>query len=327
MQKERILVVVDPTAADQPAAARGLKLAAALECDLELLICHHDPRINVRRLFAADERQVLREQALHHQLGYLRSLRDELQADDVQIITRVVWDSPLAEGVVRATLRDEPRLVLKGTHHHTAIERTLFTSTDWHLIRDCPAPLWLVKPIAMNRPLILAAVDPTHEHEKPAALDEAVLAQAAAMARALDGELHVYHGYDALGDIANAGALAMSPTAIAVDEISARLKAEHAAAFAELMAAHDIAEARQHLVAGNPSVVLPNFARELGADLMVMGAVARGRLQQAVIGSTAERVLDHLPCDVLIVKPPGFDSSVTYKAQAPDFMELGGADE
>ena len=327
MHKERILVVVDPTAADQPAAARGLKLAAALECDLELLVCHHDARINVRRLFAADERQVLREQALRHQLGYLNSLRAELRADDVRIITRVVWDSPLHEGIVRATLRDEPRLVLKDTHHHSAIERTLFTSTDWHLIRDCPAPLWLVKPIAMQRPLILAAVDPTHEHDKPAALDATVLAQAAAMASALDGELHVYHGYDALGDIASAGALGMSPTPIAVDEISARLKAEHGAAFAELMAAHEVAADRQHLVAGNPSVALPDFARELGVNLLVMGAVARGRLQQAVIGSTAERVLDHLPCDVLIVKPPGFDSSVTYKAQSPDFMELRGTDE
>ncbi|UCG72189.1 MAG: universal stress protein [Chromatiales bacterium] len=327
MQKERILVVVDPTAADQPAAARGLQLAAALDCDLELLICHHDRRINARRLFAADEREALREQSLRHQLGYLKSLRDELGADDVQVITRVVWDSPLAEGIVRATLRDEPRLVLKDTHHHTAIERTLFTSTDWHLIRDCPAPLWLVKPVSMHRPLILAAVDPTHEHEKPAALDETVLALAAAMANALDGELHVYHGYDALSDITSAGALAMSPTPIAVEEISARLKAEHAAAFAELMGAHDVAKDHQHLVAGNPSVVLPDLARQLGAGLLVMGAVARGRLQQAVIGSTAERVLDHLPCDVLIVKPPGFDSSVTYKAQAPDFMELRGSDE
>ncbi len=58
-----------------------------------------------------------------------------------------------------------------------------------------------------------------------------------------------------------------------------------------------------------------------------MGAVARGRLQRAAIGSTAERVLDHLPCDVVIVKPPGFDSSVTYKAQAGDFLEFTGDED
>ncbi len=327
MHKDRILVVVDPTAAEQPAATRGLQLAAALDCDLELLICHHDPRISMRRLFAAVEREALREQALRHQLGYLNSLRAELGADDVHIVTRAVWDSPLAEGIIRAALRDDPRLLLKDTHHHTAIARTLFTSTDWHLIRDCPTPLWLVKTPAMNQPRILAAVDPTHEHEKPAALDDAVLAQAATLARALGGELHVYHGYDTLGDIANAGSLAMTPAPIAVEEISARVNAEHQAAFAELMAPHDIPDSHQHLLAGDPATVLPGLAGELGAAVLVMGAVARGRLQRAVIGSTAERVLDYLPCDVLIVKPPGFDSSVTYKAQSADFMELHGADD
>ena len=324
MHKERILVVIDPTAADQPAATRGMRLAKALDCDVELLICHYDSRFGARRFFDPAEREALREQALRHQLGYLNSLRKELAADDVEIITRAVWDTPLPEAIVRATLRDEPRFVLKDTHHHTTVSRTLFTSTDWHLIRDCPAPLWLVKPASLDKPQVIAAVDPTHEHDKPASLDEAVLAQAKAMVGALDGELHIYHGFETLGDIASAGAFAMSPTPIAIEEISARVQAEHAEAFQGLMASEDIPDKQRHLLAGNPSEILPGLARKLGAGLVVMGAVARGRLKQAAVGSTAERVLDHLPCDVLIVKPPGFDSDVTYKAQSPDFMELRG---
>jgi universal stress protein E len=47
---------------------------------------------------------------------------------------------------------------------------------------------------------------------------------------------------------------------------------------------------------------LPFFARDRQADLVVMGAVARWSMQRTVIGSTAERVLDHLPCDILIVR-------------------------
>jgi universal stress protein E len=49
--------------------------------------------------------------------------------------------------------------------------------------------------------------------------------------------------------------------------------------------------------------VIPFLARDRNADLVVMGAVARWSLQRAVIGSTAEKVLDHLPCDILIVRP------------------------
>lgn len=36
---------------------------------------------------------------------------------------------------------------------------------------------------------------------------------------------------------------------------------------------------------------------------MVMGAVSRSRLDRLLVGNTAERVMDNLECDVLVVKP------------------------
>ncbi len=44
------------------------------------------------------------------------------------------------------------------------------------------------------------------------------------------------------------------------------------------------------------------MTESLPADLVVMGAVSRSGIQRLFIGSTAEEVLDRLPCDVLIVK-------------------------
>ena len=43
------------------------------------------------------------------------------------------------------------------------------------------------------------------------------------------------------------------------------------------------------------------FAQTHGASLMVMGALARGGIARRYIGNTAARVLDHLPCDILVV--------------------------
>jgi universal stress protein E len=37
-----------------------------------------------------------------------------------------------------------------------------------------------------------------------------------------------------------------------------------------------------------------------------MGAVSRSWLQNVFIGHTAERVLDRLPCDLMVVKPSEF---------------------
>ena len=46
-----------------------------------------------------------------------------------------------------------------------------------------------------------------------------------------------------------------------------------------------------------------NHARDADADLIVIGALGRTNLRYLFLGSTAERVLTHLPCSVLVVKP------------------------
>ena len=52
------------------------------------------------------------------------------------------------------------------------------------------------------------------------------------------------------------------------------------------------------------------MARELGAGILVMGAVSRSGLKRVFIGNTAERILESLPCDVLVIKPEDFISRV-----------------
>ena len=59
---------------------------------------------------------------------------------------------------------------------------------------------------------------------------------------------------------------------------------------------------------------LPDIAEELKANIVVMGAVARSRLQTAIMGSTAEMTLDRFPCDVVIVKSTGFVSPIKADA-------------
>ena len=66
---------------------------------------------------------------------------------------------------------------------------------------------------------------------------------------------------------------------------------------------------RVHVVEGETREVLVSFVEEAELDLVVIGAVSRGALQRLALGSTAERVLDRLPCDLLIIKPEGFSAA------------------
>ena len=60
--------------------------------------------------------------------------------------------------------------------------------------------------------------------------------------------------------------------------------------------------ARIHLEDGTAVEVLPRVAAELATDIAVMGAISRSQVQERLIGSTAERTLDRLSCDILVVK-------------------------
>jgi nucleotide-binding universal stress UspA family protein len=58
------------------------------------------------------------------------------------------------------------------------------------------------------------------------------------------------------------------------------------------------------VVAGAPHAVLTELQQRGEADLTVMGALARGRVAELVLGNTAERVLHHGNGDVLVVASP-----------------------
>ena len=51
-----------------------------------------------------------------------------------------------------------------------------------------------------------------------------------------------------------------------------------------------------------PSKEIPSVAKKVKADLVVLGNVGRTGLKGLVIGNTAEKILQRLAVDVLLVK-------------------------
>ena len=72
-------------------------------------------------------------------------------------------------------------------------------------------------------------------------------------------------------------------------------------------------ELRLHVIKGPAEQVVPELARELEVDLVVMGTVARTGIDGFFMGNTAESILGDLDCSVLTMKPPGFTSPVTLE--------------
>lgn len=307
-----ILVVIDPTADQQPALERAAWLAGRLGASLELLICDYDQHLSGGRFFAADAMEGARRALLEMHELRLEALAAPLREQGLSVRVDARWEHPLDHGVLRKAAELQPIIVAKDTHYHSAIKRTLFSNTDWNLIHSCSAPLLLVKPRQpATTPKILAAVDPLHAHAKPAELDHAILALAKELATALHGSLEVFHAFDPAPVIAGATGSIASPIAVPVRELTAALEQSHREALEQLLDAYPVRDSAVHLHQGVAAEALLALSRNLPADIVIMGAISRSGLKKIFIGNTAERILDRLPCDLFIVKPAGFAVPVT----------------
>jgi universal stress protein E len=308
---KKILAVIDPTVADQPAVKRATWLAKNSGAELELLVCYYNEYLSGDRLFDSPSLEKARDEVIENHEKHLETLAEPLRADGIIVKTSAVWDHPLYEGIVRHAIESGADIVVKDTHHHSAVTRALLTNTDWNLIRTCPMPLWLVKPRDLSdQPVFVAAIDPMHQHDKPAALDDELLHVSKSIAAKVDGDVHAFHSYDPRIAVATATANAYIPVSLPFDEIEQQMHEDHEKRFIEITEFHEIEADHAHLVAGLAHEELPLIAEKLAADVVVMGAVARNRWKRLFIGATAERTLEDLPCDLLIIKPDWFQTPV-----------------
>jgi len=55
---------------------------------------------------------------------------------------------------------------------------------------------------------------------------------------------------------------------------------------------------------GDPKTKITDFAREWGADLVVVGSCDRPAVERLFVGSVSQSVVNHASCSVLVVKAP-----------------------
>ncbi|HET7204829.1 MAG TPA: universal stress protein [Steroidobacteraceae bacterium] len=312
---DRVLAVIDPTVDVQTGATKAARLARSAGATLELFACDFDPALSGAPFFDTDGLRRLRDDFLAERAQLLHNLAVELRTTGLEVTTHVHWDNPLYEGILRRIEERAPDLVVKDTHYHSPLRRTLLTNTDWNLIRTCPVPLLLAKPTEWPaRPKLLAALDPTHRHAKPAALDRDILDAAMLLARLLGGDVEPVHAFFPAALFAATAGMAGMP--LGADATTTDLiEAERARVTAELrdvVRGQGLDPRSVRVLQGAAAELLPSHAEQAQAAMLVMGGISRSRLKELFIGSTAERVLDRLPCDVLVVKPTDFVEKLPF---------------
>ena len=135
--KRIVLVVVDPTASAHPSSERAAWLARHEPAHIELFISDYSPQLAQSRSRAtADEAWA---NLIDRHRRRLEQLAEPLRAAKLTVEVDARWDYPLHDSIVRKALDTGADFVIKDTHYHSVLKRSIFSNTDWSLIRNCGA--------------------------------------------------------------------------------------------------------------------------------------------------------------------------------------------
>lgn len=203
-------------------------------------------------------------------------------------------DGDIAARVVERCRSGDIDLIIKTGHRS---ESAFHSPTDWHLIRDTKTPLLLLDGHSHQElKTVMATVDVESDVLEQRALDRKVLDYSGDWAKHFGSTLHA--------------AICVETSQILSDldlvDVHKREHA-HAPAVRKIIESeyrdYDIAPGNWHIHAGAPEKVLAGMAQGIKADLVVMGSVGRKSLQGLLLGNTAEKILQFLHTNVLVIKP------------------------
>lgn len=267
-----ILVVMDPQHPEGLALKRAKLIAGVTQSHLHLLVC---------------------DKKGDHS-GYLAEQQAVLQQEGFSVSIQQSWHEGLYQTIIAVQQAEGCGLVVKQHVPDNPLKKALLTPEDWKLLRYCPGPVLMVK---TDNPwtggVILAAVDVGNSDSEHRTLHSGIVSHGYNIASLAKGTLHVISAHP------SPMLSAADPTFQLKETIEARYR-EQCKAF---QAEYDISDERLHVEEGPADVLIPYTAQKLAAVVTVVGTVARTGLSGALIGNTAEVVLDALESDVLVLKP------------------------
>jgi universal stress protein E len=296
---DKILVLADGDDPAQPAVRRALECVAD-GGEIEVLAVVYEPMLE-GYLGNKAIYEPLRRRVIAERLERAAALARAVESHGVRGSAKAVWSHPMHAAVAAEVAASGADLVVAAPAnlHQSGVGAAHgqgLTHGDWQVVTSSRVPLLLVKSAgAAPYRQVVAAVDPFHAHAKPAELDRAILRTAQQLCARTGATLHVIHSYVPV-EYFGADLSRTAPRDPAIGD--ARLEAVR-----ELCAAVGIRPDAARTVSGAPHSVLIEMQRRGEADVIVMGALARGRFAELILGHTAERVLHHGVGDVLVVNP------------------------
>lgn len=301
---QKILVVVDPTTENQVALARAIALASKNNAHVTVFLSIFDFSYEMTSILSSQEREAMRQGVIDQRVAWIHDLLTAYQHLSLSIDTEVIWHNRPFESIINHAIAGNYDLIIKGTHAHDKLKAVIFTPTDWHLMRKAPMPVLMVKDHAWPAAgKILCAVNVSSDDRDHQTLNGKIIDHAKDLAQKFAGEVHLVNGYP--GTPVN---LAIELPDFDAQTYNDTIRNQHEQRVSMLADGYNIGQQHCHVKEGLPEDVIPELAEQLDAELVILGTVGRTGFSAALIGNTAEHVIDSINCDLLAIKPDGYKS-------------------
>lgn len=138
-----------------------------------------------------------------------------------------------------------------------------------------------------QQPVIVAAIDPLHQHDRPAIMEKKIIQVSGALSSSLKTKYKIVHCYY------------VTPLLL---KYASQMKATHSESINDFCLKNQIDRSIVSLVSGNPEIKIPEFTKNYACDILVIGGYCRSSLSDFWLGSTTEVIVQSKPCDIMLVK-------------------------
>ena len=269
LQISKLYAVIDPTTDHQRALTRALNIAQRTNASVHAYLCCYSS-VETDHFLALKRAELARHEA------WLEKIVASENLDGIDITTQVAWEENWRQALANAAAEFDCDLIVKAAYHHSTPGRYLLKTSDWAVLRNAQCPVLLVKRDSIA-PVkrILIAINPEVEDAAHQQLNTDIIAIGKQITEDRDDfELHAVYAYTGSETFT------------------------HPPELAELVG---IDESRAHCTAGPPDDIIVSCASLLESEMVIIGTVSRAGLSGLTKGNTAERTLDRLNTDILVV--------------------------
>lgn len=270
-ERKKIFVVVDPTDQEHIALERAIITGSHLEIKSELhIFVGVDPE-------AIDTRAV-NASIFRDEHWFESEIHAPLRKAGIEHTIEVSWSSEWQQSIMESAKRLSASVIYLPADNivPTNFRRFFFTESKWELLKGAHCPVVLIRPGAKKqRKVICAAVNFNAIREVQQELNTKILETAKYFSELYSAELHVANGYMDSMHYPDRGRL-VNETGLSNECI--------------------------HVEPGFTDEAISKIAKDIKADLVVMGTLGQNGMLTSRRGSTAERLIDALSDqDVMVI--------------------------